>query len=432
MVKRSRSWYKLRKALHSRGVANVWGQLAIAQLALLGLLYWTWPPVSLTLVVPAAEVPYWSDIIQAFEADHPHIRIRPIGLNNPQGDITVNLKELCTLEVPERSLCDIIYLDVIWVPELAARGWLRNLDDQVSATELAQFVDSEVAAGRYGQGLYRIPFRADFGMLYYRADLLQQAGYAPPDRFQDLLRIAQDLQAQGAAPWGYLWQSQREGLVAAFVEVLHGHGGYWIDPETRAVGLDEPEAIAAVEFLLETIALGVSPPLTNPYTDAEAFQAFLAGEAVFMRNWPYVLGLDEAAASPLRNQIQRIPMALHAPGETGGGCKGSWGLGIARRSQHPQQAWRAVQYFTSEAAQRRFVQRTSYVPSRKALIPEPMVIEAAEQAVLRPPIAEYANVSLILQDYLGKVLRGQFAPDVAMRTAAEQTRLLLERTSSGQ
>ncbi|MGJ3246837.1 MAG: extracellular solute-binding protein [Elainellaceae cyanobacterium] len=427
MMKRSRPWYKFRKVLHVFGLTSIWGRLAIAQLVVLGLLYLTWPPVSLTLVVPASEIPYWSDIIQEFEANHPDIRIRPIGLNNPQGDITVNLKELCTLEVTERSLCDIIYLDVIWVPELAARGWLQNLDDRISADQLAQFVDSEVTAGRYGDGLYRIPFRADFGMLYYRDDLLRQAGYSPPRTFQDLLQISQALQAQGAAPWGYLWQSQREGLVTTFVEVLHGYGGFWIDSETQAVGLDRPEAIAAVKFLLQTIELGVSPPITNPYTDDEAFLAFQQGESVFMRNWPFVLSRAETDNSPLRDQIRRIPMSLHTDGEMGGGCKGSWGFGIARRSQHPKQAWQAIQYLTSQSAQQQFIQKTSYIPSRTALLPTPDLVNAAEQAILRPPIADYANASLILQDYLGKALRGQFDPEVAMKAAAEQTRRLLER-----
>lgn len=403
--------------------------LAIAQLVAVGLLLWTWPPVSLTLVVPAAEIPYWSDIVEEFEATHPDIRIRPIGLNNPQGDITVNLKTLCTLEVPERSLCDIIYLDVIWVPELAARGWLQNLDDQISAEALTQFIDSEVAAGRYEGGLYRIPFRADFGMLYYREDLLQGAGASLPDTFQGLIQVSQDLQAQGAATWGYLWQAQREGLVTTFVEVLHGYGGVWIDPETRTVGLDQPEAIAAVEFLVRTIESGISPPLTNPYTDDEALLAFLDGESVFMRNWPFALNQDVTQQSPLRDHIRRIPMPLHAEGHTGGGCKGSWGLGIARRSQHPKQAWEAIQYFTSESAQRQFIQRTSYIPSRKALLSTPALIEATEEAVLRPPIAEYADASLILQTHLERALRGQVDPAIAMREAAEATRELLDADS---
>ena len=217
--------------------------------------------------------------------------------------------------------------------------------------------------------------------------------------------------------------------MATFVEVLQGYGGFWIDPETQAVGLDQPEAIAALQWLVQTIESGISPPITNPYTDEEAFIAFQQGESVFMRNWPFVLNptmsQTETEPSPLQNQIKWTPMALHVDGQTGGGCQGSWGFGIARRSRHPKQAWQAIQYFTSESAQRQFIQKTSYIPSRKALLSTPALIDAAERAVLRPPIADYANASLILQDYLGRALRGQITPEEAMRAAATQTRNLL-------
>lgn len=425
-----RHWLsKLQKTFQRRGLTGLWGKLMILQLFILLLLYFTWPPVTLTLLVPATEVTYWSALAQDFEAQNPQIRIRPIGFDNPQGDITANLKELCTLDVNQSSsLCDLIYLDIIWVPELASRGWLRNLDDKISATDLAQFTASDVAAGRYENRLYRIPFRSDFGMLYYRKDWLQQNGYAPPETFQDLLQISQDLQSQGIAEWGYLWQGQQEGLISTFIEVLQGHGGFWIDPETSAVGLDNPEAIAAVNFLRETIATGISPSLLDPLNEEESFTAFQQGNAIFLRNWPYVFRRATAAASPLRDKVARMPMNLHIEGQTGAGCKGSWGLGIARRSRHVQQAWKAIQYFTSETAQQQFMQETSYIPSRKTLLQKnPTLQTAVETAILRPPIPEYAQASLILQDYLSKALRGQFEVDIAMRAAADKTRNLLSK-----
>ncbi|MEO0408873.1 MAG: extracellular solute-binding protein, partial [Cyanobacteria bacterium P01_A01_bin.135] len=109
----------------------------------------------------------------------------------------------------------------------------------------------------------------------------------------------------------------------------------------------------------------------------------------------------------------------------GGGCKGSWGLGIARRSPHPRQAWQAVQYLTSAASQRHFAEQTGYIPSRQALLESPVVAAAAEQAVLRPAIAEYAQVSSILQRHLSQALRGQVSAAAAMQAAAAETRRFL-------
>lgn len=73
-----------------------------------------------------------------------------------------------------------------------------------------------------------------------------------------------------------------------FVEILAGHGAFGVDPNTKEVGLDRPEAIAAVEFLLNTVAEGVSPPGVTTYTEPDTLRFFRSGESVFLRNWPYV------------------------------------------------------------------------------------------------------------------------------------------------
>lgn len=49
-----------------------------------------------------------------------------------------------------------------------------------------------------------------------------------------------------------------------FVEVLQGFGGYWINSDTLEVGLDSPEAIASVQFLLDTIKKEFLPLVSQP------------------------------------------------------------------------------------------------------------------------------------------------------------------------
>src|SRR5919202_1509578 len=108
------------------------------------------------------------------------------------------------------------------------------------------------AQGRLGfvkiQELYRIPFHSDVGMLYYRKDWLKEFRYQPPETFEQLLQISKALQKQKGTRWGFVWQArQYEGLVAMFLEVLKGYGGFWI--EDGKVGLDKPEALQAINFI---------------------------------------------------------------------------------------------------------------------------------------------------------------------------------------
>src|SRR5260221_5460676 len=140
-------------------------------------------------------------------------------------------------------------MDVAWASKFAGAGWLLPLDDVFTPAELHELLPRAVDAGRFHGKLYRVPVRTDVGLLYYRRDLLRDAGIPAPETFDDLVRAARRLQSPPDR-WGPLWQgSQYEGLTCVFLEVLHGMGGLWVDPDSLDVGLDRPEAVAALELL---------------------------------------------------------------------------------------------------------------------------------------------------------------------------------------
>ncbi|WP_066379631.1 MULTISPECIES: ABC transporter substrate-binding protein [unclassified Anabaena] len=414
--------------------------LALVFLTLLsGIILFNWvaisqQPVTLNLLMPAPDVrPFREGMVKDFEAQNPGIRI-----NLLEGPNAANLVEdlYTSAFLLGDSPYDLINMDVIWTPKFAAAGWLLPLDDRISQEELAAFLPKDVEAGYYQGKLYRMPIRSDVGMLYYRKDLLKQAGFEPPETFADLMRISQILQKTDQVNWGYLWQGrQYEGLVAMFVEVLEGFGGFWVNPDTLAVGLDRPESLQAVEFLRSTIQQGVSPPGVTTYQEEDTRRLFQSGQAVFLRSWPYVWPLANQENSPVAGKIG-IKSMVHAPEQTGGACLGGWGLGIAKSSKHPEAAWKAIQYFTSEEAQQRFILQSGFVPSRRSLFTNPDIVakyphypqllKVVEKSVLRPPVAQYAQVSDILQRYLSAALSGRISPKRAMQAAAGETRRLLE------
>lgn len=388
--------------------------------------------VTLNFLIGAPERPTWEPIIRDFEATHPGIR-----LNFVEGPNATNaVEDLYTSSfLLGSSPYDLVYMDIVWVPKFAAAGWLTDLSDKVSDADLTDFLEGDLAGGRYQGGLYRMPVRSDAGMLYYRKDLLDAAGLKPPETFAELLQISQTIQKSGVVPWGYLWQGrQYEGAAAMFVEVLAGSGGFWIDPQTKAVGLDRPESVQAVKFLLDTIQTGVSPPGVVTYQEEEARRLFQSGAAVFLRNWPYAWPLANAEDSPVKGKIAIKPM-VHAPGQESAACQGGWGWGIAKTTRHPKEAWEAVQYLTSLETQRKVTLSTGYLPARRSLYNDPEIVRTynffpamlnvLKNAALRPPIAQYAQASDILQRYLSAALTRQMTPERAMTAAANETRRLL-------
>ncbi|MFB2881397.1 ABC transporter substrate-binding protein [Floridanema aerugineum] len=391
-------------------------------------------PVTLNLLMTAPDADPWRQgLVKDFESKNPGIRINII-----EGPNATNLIEdlYTSAFILGDSPYDLVNMDVIWTSKFAAAGWLLDLTNRMTPQELAAFSPKDVEGGRYQGKLYRIPLRSDAGMLYYREDLLKKAGLKPPETFEQLMNISKYLQRNDKVRWGYIWQGrQYEGLVAMFMEVLEGFGGFWVNPDNLEVGLDRPETLKAIAFLQNTVTQGVSPPGVTTYQEEETRRIFQSGQAVFLRSWPYVWPLANQKTSKINGKIGIKPM-VHAPGQSSAACLGGWGLGISKSTKHPEEAWKAIKYFSSREAQRQFILKAGYVPSRRELFTDPEIVakyphfpqllKVVDSAVLRPPIAQYAQTSDILQRYLSAALTGRMSPENAMKSAADETRRLLK------
>jgi multiple sugar transport system substrate-binding protein len=303
------------------------------------------------MLVAASERDAWAPIGRSFEVAHPGVRVDLVEGPNAT-DLRENLYTSALLAGDDAF--DLVSMDVTWTPKFAAAGWLAPLDEAFPAAETDGLLPEDLAAGRYAGRLYRIPVRTDVGLLYYRRDLLEQAHLAPPETFDDLLRIARRLQSPPDL-WGYVWQgAQYEGLVCNYLEVLHGHGGFWIETPTLEVGLDRPPALAALDFL-RTCRMGpdpISPPGVTTYKEEESRRLFQDGRAAFLRSWPYVWRLAQAAGSRIAGKSACSPWFARRAGKgavrSGAGASGSRASAAIRPSR-----WRSsATQFRSRASGR--------------------------------------------------------------------------------
>jgi multiple sugar transport system substrate-binding protein len=413
--------------------------LIVIQAFILLILLVTWPPsppVTLRFLVPSSSLIDWNSIKKEFEAKNPDIR-----LDIREGEATSNeLEGSYSNVLTTATPYDLVYMDIIWVAKFAANGWLMNLFDQISERELFEFSPSDVEGSKFQNKLYRIPFHSDVGLLYYRQDILDRLGYNPPKTFPELLQISQKLK-QEKLTFGnyiYIWQGWKyEGLVAMFLEVLQGYGGFWI--ENGEVGLDRPEALQAIKFLRSTIERGISPEIAMFSSDQEYSDTFTKGEAIFLRSWPYVWTEANAKNSAIAGKIGFTAMVgLNGKSVA---CRGGWGFGIARATQPPKEAWRAIKFLTSEEVQRQFLLEKGYLPSRISLFKNPKIqnderykpfikmADIVEQSISRPSIPEYRKASDLLQNHLMEALNlnRKKTPEEVKAAAAETRKLLKDK-----
>lgn len=410
--------------------------------------------VTLSFAVTEDEVEYWQPLIEQFENTHKNIKISLDKSGEKPLDGSDQLKTALISGFEEKKPYDLLYLDIIWVSEFASQGWLMDLTQEFPSKDLKkEFLVNEVENGCYGGKncengkLYRVPFRTDIGLLYYRKDLLEQAQMKPPKTFEELTTLSKSLQdklrEKENDSWGYLWPGKGEALIAMFIEVLHGYGGYWIKDEQ--VGLNQQEAINAVSFLRNSIN-NISPFHYGNLLEKDIINTFIAGKAVFLRSWPNDWAKAHESKSKVNGKIGIIPM-VHAKDKTSSGlCKGGWGFGVARETKHRNEAIKAIKFFTSSPIQHQLTLSYGSVPSRRRLFFDPQIVtrfrhypqllnwmdseKKDNEWIARPRIPQYTAASCILRKHLNKALdpnNDEEAVKKIMDEAAQETQKLLNK-----
>ncbi len=216
-----------------------------------------------------------------------------------------------------------------------------------------------------------------------------------------------------------------------FVEVLRGFGGYWIDPDTEKVGLEEPAAVAALEFMRDAVGT-ISPPGVTTYAEEESRLLFQGGGAVFLRNWPYVYKSLAADGSDMMARVGIVPMPATASGESAATLGGA-GFSIVKTSPAKDSAWDLIEFVASPDSVAFMNERIGLQPARRSFYEEtddPVqreLYEVLQRTTPRPQIPQYAQASDILQRHLSAAITRQSSPEEAMKAAARETRLLLGR-----
>ncbi len=310
----------------------------------------------------------------------------------------------------ERPEPDVLFIDVIWSGLLAAH--LRDLSDAAAAViddHIPEIVASQTVDGR----LVAIPHYTDAPALYYRTDLLEKHDKAPPETWAELEATATEIMAAERAAgneglWGFVFQGGLyEGLTCNALEwVASNDGGTFIDVDGEITAANDHAA-----SILDRVAgwVGtIAPPGVIAYREEESRLFWQAGNAVFMRNWPYAYALGNAEASPIAGKFDVVPLPRGSMGLASAGTLGGWNAAVSAYSREPEAATELALFLTSAAIQKDRAIRYTFLPTIAALYDDPEVAEAqplipawrsvVENAVPRPSAATGIHYSQVSQE----------------------------------
>jgi multiple sugar transport system substrate-binding protein len=331
---------------------------------------------------------------------------------------------------------DILQLDAIWTPEFAAAGWVLPLDRFNPDT--ASFFPSTILANRWQDTLFALPWFVDVGMLYWRTDLVPRA----PQTLGELVQYAKRARQQHRLRYGLVWQGARyEGLITNFVEYLGAYGGRILDGGQVVVN-SEAGREALTEMRDEIYQDSIVPSAVLTWHEEESRFAFQNGESVFMRNWPYAVGLlQDSTASRVAGRFSVAAMPA-GPGGRPTAALGGAQLAINRHTGNPDAAWAVIDYLTQPEQMRERARVVGQFPPRMSLyegtglaaelgIPPATVRRVIEYAVPRPVTPVYNQLSEILQIHLHRALTRQTTPAAALTRAQAEMQRLLNKVGLG-
>ncbi|APZ44764.1 hypothetical protein BW247_15675 [Acidihalobacter ferrooxydans] len=291
--------------------------------------------------------------------------------------------------------------------------------------------------------LLAVPWFAAVGVMYYRKDLLQKYGLKPPKTWAELTADAKLVQAKERAAghpnfWGFVWQGKAyEGLTCDAVEWLASDGAGSIVAPDGKVTIDNPRAVAALTRAKDWIGT-ISPRGVLSSQEPQSLQMFYSGNALFMRNWPYVWSIVQKPDSPLKGKVgvMMIPKGSGAEGRNAGTI-GGWALALSKYGQHREASISLIKYLTSYDVQRMRFLEGALMPTRMALYKDQAVVDKApvmkifyqaiSHASPRPTAqtgAKYNRVSSIFYTDVHQMLLGEMTPQATVRTIAARLNAL--------
>jgi multiple sugar transport system substrate-binding protein len=371
-----------------------------------------------------------ANLLPEFERTHPGIRVKV-----QQLPWTAAHEKLLTAFAGDATP-DLCQLGNTWIPELVALNALEPLDRYAAGSPVVRADDYFAGiwdTNRVGGVLYGVPWYVDTRLLFYRRDLLRQAGFsAPPRSWQEWKRMlaAADEHGRSDRHAILLPLNEFEPLLALALqqdEPLLREDGRWGnftgDGFRRALG-----------FYLEMFQRGWAPALARGDI-SNVWSEFGRGRFVFYVSGPWNIG-ELRRRLPAEQQDTWMTAPLPGPEGPGASIAGGSSLVVFRASRHPLAAWRLVEFLSQPAVQRRFHELTGDLPPRRATWTDPTLVadvharafrEQLERVKPAPQVPEWERIATQMRLVAERAVHGQLSLDQAARELDVQADRILEK-----
>ena len=410
-----------------RGVV-VAGLLMLACLALAACRREASEPLRFWAMGREAEVV--AELVEEFEREHPGIRVEL-----QQIPWTAAHEKLLTAFAAE-ALPDVCQLGNTWLPEFAALGVLEPLQPFVDASSVVDpddffpgIWDTSVIDGE----LLGIPWYVDTRLLFYRKDLLREAGVQRPPRTWAEWEQAMAAVKAHVGPDRYAilmplneFEQQLSFALQQDDPLLRDHG-------TRG-NFQSPGFRRALAFYANMFEQGWAPKMSETQI-SNVWDEFFNGFYAFYLSGPWNIREFKRRQPPGMEDAWST-MPLPGPDGPGAGIAGGTSLVLMRSSQHKDAAWQLVEFLSRPDIQQRFHALIGNLPPRRSTWEHPALANDALAMAFRdqlervkptPQVLEWERIVQEMRLATERVVRGGQAQDAAVAELDARIDAILEK-----
>ncbi len=324
-----------------------------------------------------------------------------------------------------RATPDLAQLGNTWVPEFAALRALAPLDARVASSRVIARADhfpgiwdTNIIDG----ALYGVPWYVDTRVIFYRRDLLAQAGFDAMPATWSRWREALAAIARQGGPGRYGILLPLNEWTQPVILGLQAGSPLLGDHDTKGA-FAQPDFARAFDYYLGLYRDGLAPPVSNNEV-ANLYQEFARGTFAMYISGPWNLGEFRRRLPPeLQDAWATAPLPGPDDGSPGVSLAGGASLVVFAGSKHPDAAWELVEYLGAPAQQRRFFELTGNLPAHRAVWADSAFAGDArtqafaaqlERVVATPKIPEWEQIANRVWVAAEQAVRGSHTPAAAL------------------
>jgi multiple sugar transport system substrate-binding protein len=334
---------------------------------------------------------------------------------------------------------DVAQLGTSWVAELVALGSLEPLNRRIAASasvKQADYFPGGWVNNVIGNETWGVPWYADTRLLFYRQDLLREAGFnEPPKTWAEWVAAMRAIKARGAARDYaiFLPVNEYEPLLALALQQPEP----LLREDGRFGNFRSPGFMRASDFYLSLFREGLAPPLSNTQI-SNLYDEFARGHFAFYISGPWNIGEFRRRMPPER-QDDWMTAPLPGPDGPGASIAGGSALAVFARSKRKDAAWKLVEFFSRPNIQLRFFELTGDLPPRRSVWNAPALAgdryatafrDQLERAKPPPPVPEWERIGTQLRIVSERAVAGQISPAQFRATLDADTDRMLEKRRS--